>query len=151
MRQGRRRLALAWACVLALTCGGCESLRDATSDGTDKSDGDVVEVVMVGLQHPPVQRVESDIEGTLMHYGARVRLRRVDIESEAGADLAEDKGLTGHVPLAVFVVGGRQPTGSRETRFVGFPRGRAPIPAAEGEWTLDDLRSAVAERVTVST
>ena len=102
---------------------------------------------MVGLQHPPVQRVESDIEGTLMQYGERVRLRRVDIESGPGADLAEENGLTGHVPLAVFVTGGRQPAGNRESRFVGFPKGAGPIPAAEGEWTLDDLRSAVAERV----
>ncbi len=149
MRPGRR-LGLAWAFALALTLGGCQSARDGPSDTTDTRDGDVVDVVMVGLQHPPVQRVESDIEGTLMHYGQRVRLRRVDIESEAGAELAEDKGLTGHVPLAVFVVGGGQATGSRETRFLGFPKGRAPIPAAEGEWTLDDLRSAVAERVTVS-
>lgn len=105
-------------------------------------------MVVVALEHPPVQAVLKDVDPLLAAYGDRVSVRRVDAESEQGQELAEDKGVTGHVALAIFVEGPAQQGGDPdEERFVGFPRDRAPIPSAQGDWALDDLRAALDQQV----
>ena len=113
----------------------------------DKRVGHGLAVVVVALDHPPVQRVMGEVNGTIAQFGDRVSVRHLDFESEEGQGFAEDNGVTGHVPLAIFLDGSPEATvDGRTARFVGFPQGRAPVPAAEGDWTLDELRGALAQR-----
>lgn len=153
-RQRRYRvIALALTVVLSLAgCSGRSGGADQSDDNRARPSGEVggraVNVVVVALEHPPVQAVLKDVDPLLAAYGDRVSVRRVDAESEKGQALAEDKGVTGHVALAIFVEGPAQRGADPdEARFVGFPRDRAPIPSAQGEWVLNDLRAALDQRV----
>jgi hypothetical protein len=126
--------------------GACGAKDSAQPGDAGAAGANAVTVLVVGLSHPPVERVASQIEQLVRAYGGRVQLRRVDIESKEGEELTDEKDLTGHVPLAVFVEGGTK-DGGREARFVGFPKGQGPVRAAEGEWMLEDLRTAVDGRL----
>lgn len=115
--------------------------------GAKTGDDRGVPVVIVALDHPPVRQVMDEVDRTVAEFGDRVRVRRLDFESDEGQEFAEDRGVTGHVPLAIFIdaSNGARVNG-RAVRFVGFPRGQAPVPVAEGDWTLEDLRGALAQR-----
>lgn len=142
------RVVLALVAVLAaVACSGGGGGGDG-GDGGEGGDAGALPVVVVALDHPPVQAVMGDVERVLGEFGARLRVRRLDAESEQGRDFAEDNGVTGHVAMAIFVDGSPEArVDGRTVRFVGFPHGRGPVPVAEGEWTLDELRAALAERV----
>lgn len=139
--------------LMAFLGSGACGYKDSAQPGdagaaraTGATGAKAVTVLLVGLSHPPVDRVASQIEQLVRAYGGRVQVRRVDIESKEGEELTDEKDLTGHVPLAVFVEGGAK-GGGREARFVGFPKGHGPIPAADGEWMLEDLLTAVDGRL----
>ncbi|MDQ3574313.1 MAG: hypothetical protein M3404_05225 [Actinomycetota bacterium] len=144
-RPVSRRLAAGALAVLALgACGGGEDSGGPM--GEKRVDQDLA-VVVVALDHPPVRQIMGEVDGTIAQFGDRVRVRHLDFESEQGQGFAEDKGVTGHVPLAIFLDGSPEATvNGRTARFVGFPRGRAPVPVAQGDWTLDELRGALAQR-----
>ena len=147
----RRRFGffLGTALALALSLSSCSDDGDDAGAGQGDAGGTkATEVVVLALNHPPVRTVMSDVDGALAEFGTRVKVRHLGFESKEGADFADDKGLTGHVPIAIFVDGSSKATvNGRAVSFVGFPKGRGPMPAAEGDWTLEELRSALSQRV----
>ncbi len=147
-RRTRLGLFLATLLALALSLSSCADDGDEGAGGeANTGSAKATEVVVLALNHPPVRAVMSDVDGALAEFGPRVKVRRLDFESKEGEDFADEKGLTGHVPIAIFVDGSSKATvNGRAVTFVGFPKGRGPLPAAEGDWTLEELRSALSQR-----
>ncbi len=134
--------------ALALALSACSDKDDGGGAGAGSTSEKDLEVVVLALDHPPVRTVMGDVDRTLAEFGSRVKVRHLDFESKEGEDFADDKGLTGHVPVAIFVDGSTKATvNGRAVSFVGFPKGRGPLPAAEGDWTLEELRLALSQRV----
>ena len=143
MRTNLRLVLVLLTALVLVACGGGEDSGGADHEGEDQA----LALVVVALDHPPVRAVMDDVDRTIAEFGDRVTVRRLDFESDEGQEFAEDKGVTGHVPLAIFLDGSPTATvNGRPVRFVGFPRGQAPVPVAEGDWALEDLRGALAQR-----
>ena len=138
-------LALLIAAVSLSGCGG----EDAEGQH-HASDGSVrVEIAM--LNHEPVQDVVREVDGILERRGPRVKVSRYDLETPKGEEFAEEHGLKGHVPLAIFIDGSLEhEIDGRTVSFRGFPRDRVPPgapsePPPGGDWTTNDLAAVVSK------
>ncbi|GAA4909035.1 hypothetical protein ACFPM3_12150 [Streptomyces coeruleoprunus] len=135
MRRAFTTPLTALVVAAGLLLSGCateDTKKDpAPSPGT-------VGVDLVYLNHPPVKPVLEDIDKVLDTYEGKVTVFRHDADTADGKDFAAGHDLTGHVMIAVLIDG--------KVRFRGFPIGRAPMKAAEGDWRMDDLDRALKER-----
>jgi hypothetical protein len=140
------------AAILAALFTALLVLTSCTASGEDTPEPPADEgprVEIISLDHPPMQPIVAEIDTLLEPYRDRVTVRHYDAEAEDGKQLAESKGLTGHVSLVVLVNGEPEVTlDGRTVRFEGFPQGKAPMKSAEGEWTMEDLRSALDQELT---
>ena len=108
----------------------------------------VTTVDLIYLNHGPVRSVLTDIDPLLAEYGPQLHIARYDFDSPAGEALAETHGLSGHTPLAIFVNGSMEFTvGERAVKFYSFPQGQGTFLAADGDWTLADLRQVLDQAV----
>ncbi|MFE9775259.1 hypothetical protein ACFYOV_26995 [Streptomyces sp. NPDC005931] len=131
-----KRLGTALAVAVVLAVGGCSQDKDTDEDASPPTAGASLDLVY--LDHPPVQPVLEDIDKVLTAYEGEVEVSRHDADTPEGQDFAEKHDLTGHVMIAVLIDG--------KVRFKGFPVGRAPMKAAEGDWRIEDLDTALRER-----
>lgn len=105
---------------------------------------DVPTVELVYLNHGPVRSVLTDMDKLLAGYGEQVYVARYDVGTPKGEAFIQAKGLTGHIPLAIFINGSMEFTvGDRVVEFYSFPQGQGTFIAADGDWTLDDLRQVL--------
>ncbi|MBC6445950.1 hypothetical protein [Actinokineospora xionganensis] len=134
-----RVVALLFAALILVA--GCGK-SDATSQAKPAENGPRVEII--ALDHRPMRPIVAEIDALLDPVRDRVAVHRYDAESDDGKKLAEANGLTGHVAILVLINGKPDVTlGERTVRFTGFPRGKAPMKSAEGDWTMEDLRAAL--------
>jgi hypothetical protein len=104
----------------------------------------VVTVDILFLNHPPVRDVLTQVDPVLAAYGDKVSVTRYDVDTPEGAAFAKQKGLTGHVPLAIFVNG--VPTfdvNGRKVTFESFPQGAGTGMVPDGAWAVADLDSVL--------
>jgi len=133
-------IVFAFLCAGLVACGGDKKLAinvETAAPGTL-----LVEVAF--LNHPPVIGALREADELLASYGNRLTVVRYDFDTEAGAGFARSMGLTGHVPLAIFIGGSmeiRLP--DRTVRFYSFPQGKGTWMVESGSWTVQDLRAAL--------
>ena len=141
MRSQRLSIRLWMLTVLAVmlvlaACGGAA----VTSTPASRLAPGVVAVDLVFLNHPPVRDVLVQVDSVLAAYGDKVSVTRYDFDTQAGAAFAEKKGLTGHIPLAIFFNGSETfDMNGRKVTFESFPQGAGTGMVPDGAWAVADL------------
>jgi len=108
----------------------------------------VTSVEIAYLNHSPVKPVLTQVDDLLKQYGDRVQVSRYDFGTPEGETFAQDRDLTIHTPLAIFIDGSMEATiGDRTVKFYSFPQGQGTGVVDSGAWTIDDLRQALDEAV----
>ncbi|HEX9924183.1 MAG TPA: hypothetical protein VGD99_16120 [Anaerolineae bacterium] len=134
-------LLIAFLVGFLLTGCGAEA---APAQALPPAPPDVTTVELVYLNHGPVRSVLADIDKLLAGYGEQVYVARYDVGTPEGEAFVQAKGLTGHTPLAISINGSMEFTmGDRAVKFYSFPQGQGTFIAADGDWTLDDLRQVL--------
>jgi hypothetical protein len=138
----RRGVALL-VVATALVTGGC------TAAAPGASSGGPVPVEIAFRNHPPVQAVLKDVDAVIAKYGDKVSVSRHDVDVADSETFMKDKDLTNTCVLAIYVRGSMTyPKDGSEVKFYSFPVGRGTAVTAAGNWTIDDLDSALAQATT---
>lgn len=104
-------------------------------------------VEVLYMNHGPLQDTLGKMRSIFSDFGDRISVSWYDFESSEGEAFKAEKGITGHVPLMIWINGNPVvKLGQKEIKFAGFPTGAGPA-FFRGEWTMDDLKSAL-EQVT---
>jgi len=154
--RGRKRIVsrVAGAIVLiglALALAACE-LPGSAPAGSAAATGaagapaapNAATVEILAFNHPPLRPVLDQVNALLAPYGNRLSITRYDPVTVEGATFAKNKGVSGHVPLAIFVNGSDILTvNGKKVTFESFPKGQGTGMVADGEWTLADLDAAL--------
>ena len=134
--MSKRRLSLLVWTFIALALAACA--------GSPSSTPGVVTVDILFLNHPPVREVLTQVDPVLAAYGDKVSVTRYDFDTPEGAAFAKKNGLTGHVPLAIFVNGVQTfDVNRRKVTFESFPQGAGTGMVPDGAWTVADLDSVL--------
>ncbi len=103
-----------------------------------------VAVEILAFNHPPLRPVLDQVDTLLKPYGNRVSVSRYDPDTAEGASFQQKKGLTGHVPLAIFVNGSDTATvNGQKVTFESFPKGQGPGMIPDGNWSIADLEAVL--------
>jgi hypothetical protein len=140
---------------MVLALAACSSGRAASdTGGSDSSARDdrvtepAVLVEVISLDHAPIRPAVEEVLSLAEEYGSDVIIRTYSFDSAEGEDFAAEKGITEHLPLAVFINGVSEFTvDGRTVLFESFPQGEGTGMVADGTWTITDLR-AVLDRAT---
>ncbi|NHZ71782.1 MAG: hypothetical protein GWP17_01700 [Aquificales bacterium] len=107
-----------------------------------------VQVEIISLDHSPIRPAVQEVEAVAAEFGDKVMVQSYNFDMPEGVAFAEERGLTEHTPIAVFVNGEMEfEVNGRSVKFYSFPQGEGTGMVAEGVWTMDDLR-AVLEQET---
>lgn len=111
----------------------------------------VITVEVIYLNHGPVRNVLTDIDKLLEGYGEQVYITRYDFDTPEGEAFAQSQGLSGHIPLAIFVNGSMDFTvDDRSVKFFSFPQGQGTGVVPDGAWRIDDLQQVLDQVVEKS-
>ncbi len=120
------------------------ALALAACAGSPSTKPGVVSVDILFLNHPPVREVLTQVDSVLSVYGDKVSVTRYDFDTPEGAAFASQKGLSGHVPLAIFVNGSQTfEVNGRKVTFESFPQGAGTGMVPDGAWAVADLESVL--------
>ncbi|MEW6219364.1 MAG: hypothetical protein AB1634_07490 [Thermodesulfobacteriota bacterium] len=98
-----------------------------------------ISVEVLYMSHGPLQPTLQELRAVLARHNDRLTVSWYDVDSEAGAAFMAMKGITGHVPLDIWVNGkDTAVVGGKAIRFLGFPTGAGPT-FFQGKWTMIDL------------
>lgn len=122
---------LRWLLLVVVLLAGCGQVGGTASDApvstssvptyTPTQPG-VTVVEIIALSHLPAQNVVSKVKEILATYGSKVSVTEYDFNSPEGADFAKAKGLTEHMPVAIFINGSREAVvGGKLVTFSNFP------------------------------
>jgi hypothetical protein len=145
----RSLLGFAFLIGMVLLLAGCQSSTpSAASAGSGGASGGL-QVEVVYLNHPPVRPIVQQIDQVLAGYGDKVFVTKYDFDTPEGAAFAKKKGLSGHIPLAIFIDGSETfDLGGRNVKFESFPQGEGTGMVADGAWTMTDFQSALDSKIT---
>lgn len=118
-------------------------LLAACSSGGSEADGPVL-VEIISLDHAPVRPAVEEASGLVAEYGEDVTLSTYHFDTPDGDSFAEERGITDHTPIVIFIDGESEfEIDSRTVRFLSFPQGGGTGLVADGDWTIDDLRTVL--------
>jgi hypothetical protein len=107
------------------------------------ADGPVL-VEIISLDHAPIRPTAAEALAAATTYGDKVTVLTYNFDTPEGAAFAEEKGLTEHTPIAIFVNGEMSfEVNGRSVTFFSFPQGEGTGMVAEGTWTMADLRAVL--------
>jgi len=152
--SAKRRIPLrmhlaAHICLLFLLSGCSPGSTPASksSAGPTAVPG-AVEVEIIALNHPPMQPILAQVDGYMWQFGNRVHVTRYDFDTPEGAQFAEKKGLSGHIPMVIFINGSQTHTvDGHPVTFEDFPQGQ-DIGMGAGSWTWADLNAVLKQLTT---
>jgi hypothetical protein len=135
-------LTAAWALA---SCGRNTgaAANVSAARGEHPAGGGSIRVDVYFLPHPPAQAIVRNVEAVLAKF-ASVTLREYDFLDPRNADRIKAYGLTGHMPVAIFINDEIDFTiDGRNVAFKNFPKGDAFVPTLEGSWTYADLEKVI--------
>jgi hypothetical protein len=98
-----------------------------------------VKVDILFMNHGPMQPVIKSLKEILARHALAASASWYDFETASGQDFMRRKGLTGHIPLLVFINDSSTwQVQGRKVTFAGFPNGYGPY-QFQGQWSLADL------------
>lgn len=107
--------------------------------GVNPSSASEMLVEIFYLPHRPAEAVVSDVKAVLESH-QEFEVRTYSFEDPGSRKLLKRYGLTGHMPVAIFINGKNEfPVAGRSITLRNFPRGNAFVPTFEGEWSYQDL------------
>lgn len=149
-----RRLSILILVALAVAActGGSGTAPDAVGSSSPPSERvpteDGIRVEIISLDHAPIRpftQAALEIAGS---YGDDMTVIVYDFDTPEGKAFAEETGLTEHTPIAIFIDGRYEfDVNGRTVAFLDFPQGEGTGVVADGNWTMDDLRT-VLDRMT---
>jgi hypothetical protein len=106
-----------------------------------------VHVEVLYMNHGPLRATIRNIQGIFERQGENITQGWFDFDSTEGADFMEEKGITQHIPLMIWIDGVNSANvDGKPIAFIGFPTGSGPA-FFQGEWTMDDLEKAIVNAV----
>ena len=114
-----------------------------TACGGGQTDGPVT-LEIISLDHSPIRPAVQEVLGVAAEYGDKVTTQSYHFDTPEGAAFAEERDLTEHTPIAIYVNGEIEfEVDGRSVKFYSFPQGGGTGMVAEGVWTMDDLRTVL--------
>lgn len=99
-----------------------------------------VNVEVFFLPHPPAVKVVENVEQIAAQFN-NVTLTRHSFDDAASQPLVQKYGITGHLPVAIFIDGKDQyMLAGRRVTFRNFPKSDSFVPTFAGEWDYPDLK-----------
>jgi hypothetical protein len=151
-RTRQKRIRYSWGItlltVLALILAACQGNSPAASSTQSGGSTNGVKVEVVYLNHPPVRPIIDEINKVLASYGDIVNVIRYDFDTPEGAAFAKKMGLTGHIPLVIYIGGSETfDISGRKVKFESFPQGEGTGMVPDGAWSIADLDSVLKTKV----
>jgi hypothetical protein len=147
----RNRATYLWIGILVglmILLAGCQKASPAATTAQNSGNPKAVQVEVIYLNHPPVKPVVQEIDQLLAGYADQVQETKYDFDTKEGEAFAKQKGLTGHIPLVVFVNGSEEfDLNGRKVKFESFPQGEGTGMVPDGAWTIKDLQSVLDSKV----
>jgi hypothetical protein len=141
-------LLLAGAALSLVACGTQTIGAGGAEPAAPQPAPGVVSVDVIALNHPPLQPVLTELDQILAPYGDRIHVTHYDFDTPDGANFASKMGLSGHIPLVIFIDGKDTFTlDGRKVTFESFPQGEGTGIVADGAWTMADV-DAVLKKTT---
>ncbi len=139
-----KTITLATLALLLLILAACSSASPQTaSQGADVPEGAVlVEIAYLG--HGPVRPILAEFDALVAEYGDSVAVLHYDFGTPEGEAFAEERDLTDHTPIAIFVNGEMEvELDGRAVKFYSFPQGQGTDVVPDGVWTMADLQAVL--------
>ena len=112
----------------------------------DSENNDQVQVDIFYLPHPPAEAIVREVEALLKEYPS-ITINEYDFLDPENKQKIEDRGLTEHMPVAIFIDNDNTFVIEGKTIiFSNFPIGDAFVPTQEGSWSYDDLEKVIESR-----
>jgi len=147
----RRLLILTLVAVAVAACtGGSGTSPDSVGRSSPPSEQaeNGIPVEIISLDHAPIRPFTEAALEIANSYGDDVTVIVYDFGTPEGEAFAEERGVTEHTPIAIFIDGRYEfDVDGRTVAFLNFPQGEGTGVVAEGTWTMDDLRT-VLDRMT---
>jgi len=122
-------------------------LLAACSSGGSEAEGPV-QVEIISLDHAPIRPATEEVSNLAAEYGEDLTLATYHFGTPEGDSFADDNGVTDHTPIAIFINGESQfDIDGRTVNFLSFPQGEGTGLVADGDWTIDDLRTVLDREV----
>ncbi len=101
--------------------------------------GKPVKVEVLYMNHGPLQASLQEIRKVFSQYKGKIAVSWYDFESKEGEDFMAKKGITQHIPLAIWMDDQvKFQVDDKDILFAGFPTGSGPQ-FFQGKWTMADL------------
>ena len=106
-----------------------------------------VQIDILYLDHGPMQPTLRKLRALFPNYGDKITVSWYDFESAEGARFKSKMGITGHLPMAIWIDGQSElMNNGLKINFQGFPSGSGPS-FFQGKWKFEDLAN-ILDRVT---
>ena len=104
---------------------------------------EAIKVDVLYMNHGPMRPTLRNLDDLFSSYGSKIAVSRHDFESKEGEQFKAQKGIRGHVPLAIWIEGkSTVQVDGKPVTFSGFPTGSGPS-FFQGKWDIDDLKMAL--------
>lgn len=109
-------------------------------------------VDIVAMPHPPVRMALQPLRDWLAQQGGRVKVIETDVESAVGEKRLASAGLSGHIPVVIFIDGQHRFKRADGTtvELVNFPNQPDTPPGARGNWVIPDVQGILTSRIKSS-
>ncbi|MDR6225981.1 hypothetical protein [Desmospora profundinema] len=125
--------------VPVLLLMACSQESQPTKTSLDEKD-----VVVLYLDHPPVQGILDDVKKVMDRH--QIDAHFFTMDSEEGKQIAEERDLQGHTPIAIWINGTMEhEVNGKTVTFYSFPEGSGSFMVENGQWTIDDLDQVLSE------
>ena len=102
-----------------------------------------VKVEVLYMNHGPLLPSIEQIKKVFSQYGSKVAVSWYDFESKEGEKFMAKKGITQHIPLAIWMDDKvKFQVEGKDIIFAGFPTGSGPQ-FFQGKWKIEDLKKAL--------
>jgi hypothetical protein len=102
-----------------------------------------VKVEVLYMNHGPLLPSIEQIKKVFSEYGGKVAVSWYDFETKEGEQFMAKKGLTQHIPLAIWMDNKvKLQIDGKDIIFAGFPTGSGPL-SFQGKWKIEDLKKAL--------
>jgi hypothetical protein len=103
-------------------------------------------VEILYLPHPPAEAIVKKVEPIIAQF-QKYTVKEFSFDDPSAKSITDKYKLTEHMPIVIFI-GGKDTfdVGGKKIELKNFPKGDAFVPAFEGGWSYDDLKTILQTR-----